>query len=480
MALNPELKEMFMNLANDYSNNLKHPALKSSNTYEENLELDETTKIHAVNYSLNFDDFTINIVYNSGEGKLEYEQNVLDSYIKFNNKHTELLFSFYDILRFIDNKNFKCYTFYYVNDTEKLKNAFKYLADSLVSYIDRIINLCSDTNITNILSKDKCYELQGFFGPIIFHSNEISNLPKYSRQFYYFTRFSKFNDKAYNCYLDGNYKKALALFKKKIKLNEYEFLFLNHLRSLANMQSYKTGDSTYDAIPKNLRFKGEVIKVKSKKSYAYNFLFPLVLLVTTIVYFLFFKFIEYLEYRGAHFLLEDKLVVAISVLIPASLTTTTIFVYIKQLLIVNDNSIPVDLRKRISSVMNKPEVKRHKIRSIASIIIVSIISITLGANNAIAFYDIGIKDSTQDFLLDSDFYLYSEIECAYVVKYERANFLSSEKVNNEHIVLCLPKDKKINLAEFGSYHNDDVIEELKEHNVSIKYVDNDSDVKKDE
>ena len=72
-------------------------------------------------------------------------------------------------------------------------------------------------------------------------------------------------------------------------------------------------------------------------------------------------------------MLEDKIVMAISILIPASLTTTTIFVYIKQLLIINDNSIPVDLRKRITSVMSKPEVKKHKIRSIASIIIVSII-----------------------------------------------------------------------------------------------------------
>ncbi len=492
MALKSELKELFRTLSNDHKENLNSSVFKTFNVISNTTKIDDTSKLEVITYSLANDNFTLNITYSCGDGRLIYEQSVLDSYIYFTKNNSELMFSIYDVLRFIDKENFKCYTIYNVNTEDRLKDSFKYIVNEIVAYAKRIDEFTQNGNELNTLFKDKCIELQNFFGPHIFSAPEIRKLPNYSIEHYYYTRFSKFNDKAYNCYLDGNYNKALALFKKRTRLNEYEYGLLNHLRQYSNMQSYKTGKQIYEAIPSNLRYKNEHIKPQCKNKPLYSLVFPASFLFFTFMYALLFRFFRYISYRGSYFLISDSLSNRLTMLIPAFFTAVSISTYIKQNMLIKDDAIPLELRTKLGNLIDAETIKKHRRRSVTSMFIVSIICIALGANNSVAFYDIGIKDSTNHLLLKNDFYLYSEIETVYILNTDNTSSadellgklsgIDNNKMLNEskYVVIKLKKDEKLDYTQYDklSIKDSGKLQDIcKDNNIECKIVSKMSEIK---
>ena len=492
MALNSELKELFRTLSNEHKENLNSSVFKSFNVMSNTTKIDDSSSIDFITYSLANDNFTLNFTYSCGDGRLIYEQSVLDSFIYFTKNNSELMFSIYDVLRFIDKENFKCYTIYNVNNEERLKDSFNYVVNEVVAFAERIDNFTQDANALNVLFKDKCIELQNFFGPHIFSAPEIRKLPNYSIEHYYYTRFSKFNDKAYNCYLDGNYNKALTLFKKKTRLNEYEYGLLNHLRQYSNMQSYKTGKQSYDAIPSNLRYKNEHIKPQCKNKPLYSLVFPATFLGFTFIYALLFRFFRYISYRGSYFVISDSLANRLTMLIPAFFTAVSVSTYIKQNMLIKDDAIPLELRTKLGNLIDAETIKKHRRRSVTSMLIVSIICIALGANNSVAFYDVGFKDSTTHLLFKNDFYLYSEIETVYILNNDNTSstdeLLSKlsgiddkKMINTSHyVVIKLKKDEKLDYTQYDKLSLRDT-SKLKEicidNNIECKTVSKMSEVK---
>ena len=475
MALNPELKTIFESLCNEHKQNLNDSYFKAANVFSNNYKINDFSSIDVVTYSLINDNFTLNITYSDGNGHLLQENYVLDSFISFTKNNSELMFSIYDLLKIIDKDNFKCYTLYNVNSKERLNDCFKYLVDELEKVTEKIINLTTNDIRLNGLFREKCYELQTFFGPFIFNPNEIRNLPKYSLEYFYCTRFNKFNDKAYNYYLDGKYSKAVALYKKRIRMNEYEFALLDHMRSYSNMQSYKTGKQIYEALPENLRYKNEVTKVKSKGKPIYSLVFPVSFLGFTVIYALLFRFFRYISYRGSYFLISDSLSNRLTMLIPALFTALTVSTYIKQNLLIKDDALPIELRNKLGKLMDIETIKKHRRRSVTTMLIVSIICIALGANNSVAFYDIGFKDSTTHLTLKNDFYLYSEIDTVYIIDNDEKN-----PDYNDKIIIKLKKDEKLRFTDYNKMTNKE-IEKLKEickdNDVKVETIDSTSKAK---
>lgn len=469
MALNSELKTIFESLCDEHRKNLNNTNIKATTVVSGNLKIGETSSIDIVTYSLINDNFTFNITFSDGDGRLQYEKNVLDCHILFTKNNSELMFTLYDVLKIIDKGNFKCYTIYNVNSKDRLNDCFFYLVNEYISFLDKINNLVQDDTTLNGLFKEKCYELQSFFGPNIFNAHEIKKLPDYSKEHFYSTRYSKFNDKAYNYYLDGNFKKALALFKKRTRINEYEYALLNHLRSYANMQAYKTGKQEYVVLPSNLRYKNEPVKpqyqVKNKPLYA--FVLPILMFSCAFVYTLLYKFFEYISYRGSYIKIGDKIATVLTIIVPAVFTAFSISTYVKQNMLVKDDSLPLELRTKLGNLIDAETIKKHRRRSVTTMLIVSIICLALGANNSLAFYDVGFKDSTTHITLKNDFYLYSEIETLYVVK-------------DKNVIIKLKKDDKLNFMEYDeltSSNLDKLKEICKDNNIELKSVDSVSDAK---
>lgn len=475
MALNPELKTIFESLCTEHKQNLKDSNFKAANIISNNYKINDFSSIDVITYSLINDNFTLNITFSDGDGHLLQENYVLDSFIYFSKNNSELMFSIYDLLKIIDKGNFKCYTLYNVNTKERLYDCFKYLMEELEKLTSKIITLTTNEITLNGLFKEKCFELQTFFGPFIFNPNEIRNLPKYSLEYFYSTRSSKFNDKAYNCYLDGKYSKAVSLYKKKIRLNEYEFALLDHIRSYSNMQSYKTGTQQYDALPAKLRYKNEVTKVKPKNKPLYSLVFPVSFIGCTVIYALLFRFFRYISYRGSYFLISDSLSNRLTMLIPAFFTAITVSTYVKQNLLIKDEALPIELRSKLGKLMDVETIRKHRRRSVTTMLIVSIICIALGANNSVAFYDIGFKDSTKHLTLKNDFYLYSEIDTVYIIDKDN----TSSDYDNK-IIIKLKKNEKLKYTDYDKMTAHDIakLKELcKDNNVNVQVIDSTSKAK---
>lgn len=492
MALNPELKEYFTTLCNEHKQSFNNEYLKSPSVISTKSKVGEFAELETVTYTLANDNFTLNFIFSSGDGRLLYEQSVLDCYVLFTRNNSELMFTIYDVLHYIAKDNFKCYTLYNVNTKERLNDSFKYLIDELVAFAEGIYQFTLNENAINHLFREKCVELQNFFGPNIFSAQEIRKLPNYSKEHYYSVRSTKYNDRAYNNYLDGNYNKALALFKKRVWLNEYEYALLNHLRQYSNMQSYKTGKQKYEAIPENLRYKNERVKPQCKNKPLYSLVFPVTFIGFTIIYALLFRFFRYISYRGSYFLISDSVTNRLTMIIPAFFTAVTVSNYIKQNMLLKDNAIPIELRTKLGNLIDADTIKKHRRRSVTAMLIISIICIALGANNSVAFYDVGLKDSTTHLTLSNDFYLYSEIETIYIVSKDdvsSADELLSKLSGNDskkmmnlskHIVIKLKKDEKLDYTPYDRLSSRDLIELgkiCKDNKIDLKIVKKLSEIK---
>ena len=124
--------------------------------------------------------------------------------------------------------------------------------------------------------------------------------------------------------------------------------------------------------------------------------------------------------------------------------------------------------------------------------IVSIICIALGANNSVAFYDIGIKDSTNHLLLKNDFYLYSEIETVYILNTDNTSSadellgklsgIDNNKMLNEskYVVIKLKKDEKLDYTQYDklSIKDSGKLQDIcKDNNIECKIVSKMSEIK---
>ncbi len=161
------------------------------------------------------------------------------------NKNDSMFYHIYELLEYIDETDFKCYYFSYIESKERMKACFDVFLDFYEKHFDRLKELAMDSETGRIIREKKFKEMEQILKPgpddrERFFSDDISGIYEYNVLLFKYTRFL-----AYTQYLEGNYKKSLGLYNRLFANNngsDYEKRLAKHMESL--------GENQYNAIYK--------------------------------------------------------------------------------------------------------------------------------------------------------------------------------------------------------------------------------------
>ncbi len=156
-------------------------------------------------------------------------------------KNASIFYNIPEIIDAIDDKDFKCYYFSYIESKERMEACFNVLKDFYVNNMSRLKELSMDSETQALLMNRKKLEMKNildikdenekeFFDDeqIVWYNLLIDH--EENTTLYKYTRYT-----AYIEYLGGNYEKSLKLYEKAVESNSltaYEKRLINHIKEL--------------------------------------------------------------------------------------------------------------------------------------------------------------------------------------------------------------------------------------------------------
>ncbi|MCI8331300.1 MAG: hypothetical protein HFE78_00515 [Clostridiales bacterium] len=297
-------------------------------------------------------------------------------------------FSLYDLLYLLNENDFNCYIFPYIESPQRLSACVQVLFDALAGYKERISGLACDPALTNRAKNQKRRELQRFFKMDIFEDTAQGSALLLDWQLAAYREWyvARFCSKWYADFAAGRYDAAVKRFAKYDNKSFYEqrlFRFMKTLSAGASYQAASQACNTYL----------HAGAVSGLPRIAAQLLGMLVLLPVCLAgSFLFFLLAYLAIYRNALY--------ASSLWSP--LMFLTILLCALLLALCGSNFIYprfMSRKKRkqwtqLRFLMDSKEERRRLTRLTHSMIIVSLVMLLLAAKTGVALYPKGFVDNT--------------------------------------------------------------------------------------
>jgi len=197
-----------------------------------------------------FTGFQASLIYNTAIGKA---RSVLECRIAFGHGEAtaaKIDFSLYDLLYLLDENDFNCYIFPYIESPQRMSFCVQVLFDALSGYKERLSGLALDSALANRAMNQKKRELQRFFKTDIFEGNGQGTplLIDWQLAAYREWYVSRFCAKWYADFAVGRYDTALKRFAKYDNKSFYEqrlFRFMKTLSAGATFQAVSAQSNTF-------------------------------------------------------------------------------------------------------------------------------------------------------------------------------------------------------------------------------------------
>ena len=153
---------------------------------------------------------------------------------------SDIYFTTYDILEYLDVDDFKCYYFAYINDLKKMEYCFSVLKNFITKHLDKIHTISSDNDM-NIRYDRLRLQINELLNQDVFAYKSMN--PYYYR--YMMNSYNRmvnlrFAIYHYGQYLEGNYDKTLKYFNNTLKLMFYEKRLHNFIKGLIEKEEKYT------------------------------------------------------------------------------------------------------------------------------------------------------------------------------------------------------------------------------------------------
>lgn len=238
-----------------------------------------------------FDTFAASVIYNVALGGVK---SVLEMRIAFLSE-PEVDFSLYDLLYLLDENNFNCYIFPYVESEERMKACVGVLLAALSAYRTQISAIGDDGRLRERAIARKKKEMSLYFHTDIFAEQDTSDslLLLLQKSWYRVWYVSRFCDRWYRDYIMGNYESAAKSFAKYENKSDYELRLYRFIKALGSGVEYTPVSNECNTYI--LGKKAFAAKIRPAYVLSYLALFlPLYL-----AYLLFFLASYYIIYRSA-------------------------------------------------------------------------------------------------------------------------------------------------------------------------------------
>lgn len=399
--------------------------------YSETNKKGELTKMICV---ASYADFDIEYVYTASAG-LSF-CSVFNFRIIFDRSMPYVKYSPYDIMYKLDENNFRCYTFAYIESPEKMTRIIEALRPELEKLLPGLSSLSErKADMSDIFDKfsdgvNACY------GKDIFRAADADD-EDFERFItsYYLVDDSFYISKPYAQFLRGDYNGAYNGMRRLKNKSYYQIRLMSFIASL---------ESKYEAVPEDCDTTGEA--VFSSKTQAIRSVISALLLVLPCAAAL--TGIHYLSsaliYRGAlwsdaYFILNAMRYIYASVLPAVALSW-----YVRGATLIffkRDRRRYLSALDRISS--NK---RRNGCISIVTgaVLAMIIVNVTLSANSFAAFYNDGVRLPSETSVVSCDNYSYADIEK--LIRAEGAYNIYGKYVPGEQYIISLKNGRRYLLS----------------------------------
>lgn len=182
-----------------------------------------------------FDTFTACVIYNTVCGGAK---SVLEMRISFSSE-PEIDFSLYDLLYLLNENNFSCYIFPYVESEQRMRACLGVLHGALLAYRTQISAIGDDKRLRERAIARKKREMNRYFHTDIFAEQDMSDeLFILQKSWYREWYISRFCAGWYKDYVTGNYEVAAKSFAKYENKSDYEIRLYRFIKTLASGVEY--------------------------------------------------------------------------------------------------------------------------------------------------------------------------------------------------------------------------------------------------
>jgi len=378
---------------------------------------------------IEYEQFKVRFAYHVNEG-IVFKKGIITMY--FNIKSLEYHIS--DILAQIAPRDKDIMMFPYVDNESTMKSCVEILWNKLQKYNDKIIELSTNDELISRLERTLKKEIKIFSGKDLPKEGPLALMLS---GIYSNTSLIRYTSEPYECFVNGNYSKAIRLYNKESNLALYEYQLVKFMKR-AIKQKKKVD------IPDEQKTINHVKNIK-RNSRVYSILSFILLLP------LMFGISLALSKLFANVITKNADLVLFRDIIFLSVPTVALSVAFTQKL---RNYL---FKKKLASVfqydvlVNTEKQKKIKKSIFNSIIISSILTIAIISASSISFRVDGIKYSTDILDFKGTIVPYKEVQ----------------SLDKEALKIILENGEEISFETF-SYNNDDVnkIEQIIENKKS--------------
>ena len=344
-------------------------------------------------------------------------------------------YSPYDIMYKLDEDDFRCYTFAYIESPEKMRQVIDALSPSLSALLPKLDDLCRRrADMSDIFDKFSD-SVNAYYGRNIFHADADDEDFESFMESYYLVDDAFYVSKPYAQFLRGDYNSAYNGMRRMKNKSYYQIRLTSFIASL---------DHKYEATPNGCDTTGEGV-FSGKTQIIRTITAALLLLIPCAAVLAGIHFLSAaLIYRGAlwsdaWFVLNAMRYISSSV-IPAfafswyARGVTLIFFKPE--------------RRRYLSALDKISIDKRRSGClfiiVCAICVMLIASVMLTCNSYAAFYSDGIRLPSETAPVNSDNYAYSDVEK--LVYAEGAYNLYGYYVSADQYIIVLKNGKKYMLS----------------------------------
>lgn len=179
---------------------------------------------------IEYDYYSVDFVYTLSLGS-SGAKSVLSVNVRLD--RTKIIaFSIYDLMYLLDENDFSCYLFPYIENVDKFTKCFNILRNLLEKYKSRLEEIARDpiqsNNAYNNLKTSIGNALQIDIDEIL-AKERGEDIFKIHYGFYYANFIQRFSGASYNHFLEGNYEKAIKAYSFKVGRIAYEDRMLEYM-----------------------------------------------------------------------------------------------------------------------------------------------------------------------------------------------------------------------------------------------------------
>lgn len=182
--------------------------------------------------AFSFSAFTARLIYNVS---VCGARSVLEMRISFPGC-PEVDFSLYDLLYMLDENDFRCYIFPYIESKERMSACVKVLFSAMETYRVQLCAIGEDERLTARAATRKKKEMRRYFrGDIFFDGQDIFDpLFIWQKGCYRDWYIARFCARWYRDYVLGNYEASAKAFSKYESKSDYEIRLLRYIKALGS------------------------------------------------------------------------------------------------------------------------------------------------------------------------------------------------------------------------------------------------------